>query len=65
MKRGDLFSSFDKKAVSIAKEFGATVITAGAIFKGLVIKGIATKEEIFKIVQDIETSDNRLIEIHL
>jgi predicted nucleic acid-binding protein len=64
-KRGFLFSSFDKKAVSMAKEFGVNVITAGAIFKGFLIKGIATKKEVLKILQDIETSDNRLLEMEL
>ncbi|MBC2698483.1 MAG: hypothetical protein HF976_04170 [ANME-2 cluster archaeon] len=64
-KRGFLFSSFDKKAVSMAKESGVNVITAGAIFHGLLIKGIATKKEVLKILQDIETSDNRLLEMEL
>jgi hypothetical protein len=48
-----------------AKEFGVNVITTGAIFKGFLIKGIATKKEVLKIIQDIETSDNRLLEIDL
>lgn len=64
-KRGFLFSSFDKKAVSVAKESGVSVITAGAIFKGFLLKGVATKKEVLKILQDIETSDNRLLEIDL
>ncbi|MDP2845159.1 MAG: hypothetical protein Q8N79_03670 [Candidatus Methanoperedens sp.] len=64
-KRGFLFSSFDKKAISVAKEFGVSVITAGAIFNGFLIKGIATKKEVLKILQDIETSDNRLLEMEL
>jgi predicted nucleic acid-binding protein len=65
MNRGYLFSSFDKKAVSIAKEFGVNVITAGAILKGFLIKGIATKKEVLKVIQDIETSDNRSLEMEL
>jgi predicted nucleic acid-binding protein len=64
-KRAFIFSSFDKKAVSMAKEFGVNVITAGVIFKGFLIKGIATKKEVMKIIQDIETSDNRLLEMQL
>jgi predicted nucleic acid-binding protein len=64
-KRGFLFSSFDKKAISVAKESGVNVITAGAIFKGLLLKGVATKREVLKILQDIETSDNRLLEMEL
>lgn len=64
-KRGFLFSSFDKKAISVAKESGISVITAGAIFKGFLLKGVATKKEVLKILQDIETSDNRLLEIDL
>ena len=64
-KRGFLFSSFDKKAISVAKESGVSVITSGAIFKGLLLKGIATKKEVLKILQDIETLDNRLLEIDL
>ncbi len=64
-KRGFLFSSFDKKAISIAKESGVNVITAGAIFHGFLIKGIATKEEVMKILRDIEISDNRLLEMEL
>lgn len=64
-RRGFLFSSFDKKAVSIAKEFGVNVITAGAIFKGLLLKGVATKKEVLKILRDIESSDNRLLEMEL
>jgi hypothetical protein len=38
---------------------------ASAIFKGFLIKGIATKKEVLKIIQDIETSDNRLLEMEL
>jgi len=64
-QRGFLFSSFDKKAVSMAKEFGVNVITAGAIFNGFLKKGIANKKEVLKILQDIEMSDNRLLEIEL
>lgn len=64
-KRGFLFTSFDKKAISVAKEFGINVITAGVIFKGLLLKGVTTKKEILKILQDIETSDNRLLEMEL
>ncbi len=64
-KRGFLFSSFDKKAVSVAKESGVSAITAGAIFKGFLLKGVATKKEVLKILQDIETSDNRLLEMEL
>jgi len=62
---GSSLSSFDKKAISVAKESGVSVITAGAIFKGLLLKGIAAKKEVLKILQDIETSDNRLLEIDL
>jgi len=64
-KRGFLFSSFDKKAVSMAKEFGVNVITAGAIFNGFLIKGIATKKEVLKIIEDIEISDNRMLDVDL
>lgn len=64
-KRGFLFSSFDKKAISMAKEFGVNVITAGAIFHGFLIRGIANKNEVLKILQDIETSDNRSLEMEL
>ncbi len=35
------------------------------IFKGLIVKGIATKEEILKMVGDIEISDNRVLEVEL
>ncbi|MDP2844635.1 MAG: hypothetical protein Q8N79_00985 [Candidatus Methanoperedens sp.] len=65
MKRGYLFASFDKKAISVAKDLGVSVITAGVIFKGLIIKGIAAKKEVLGIINDIETSDNRFIEIEL
>jgi predicted nucleic acid-binding protein len=65
LKRGYLFSSFDKRALSVAKELGVNFITAGAIFKGLIVRGIATKEEIFRIIRDIETSDNRDLGITL
>lgn len=65
MKRGFLFSSFDKKAISVAKKYNIDVITAGVIFKGLIIKGIATKEKVLKIIHDIEISDNRLLEMEL
>lgn len=65
LKRGFLFSSFDKKAILIARDFGVDVITAGVIFKGLMVKGIATREEILKIIRDIEISDNRLLEVEL
>jgi len=64
-KRGFLFSSFDKKAIFVAKESGVKVMVAGVIFKGFLLKGIATKNEVLKILQDIETSDNRSLEIDL
>ena len=63
LKRGYLFSSFDKRAISVAKELEVKVVTAGVIFKGLMVKGIAPKEEILKIVRDIEISDNRMLEV--
>jgi len=65
LKRGYLFSSFDKRAIYTAKELGVNIITAGAIFKGLIIKGIATKEEVLRIIRDIEVSDNRVLEVEL
>ena len=64
LKRGYLFSSFDKRAMTVAKELGVKVVTAGVIFKGLMVKGIAPKEEILKIVRDIEISDNRMLEVN-
>jgi len=64
-KRGFLFSSFDKKAISMAKESGVKVMVAGAIFKGFLLKGVATKKEVLKILQDIESSDNRSLEMEL
>jgi len=65
LKRGFLFSSFDKKAISVANDLGVKVVTAGVIFKGLMVRGIATKEEILKMVADIEISDNRVLEVEL
>ena len=65
LKRGYLFSSFDRRAISVAMNLGVNVVTAGVIFKGLWVKGIATKEEVLMVVQDIETSDNRLLEVEL
>ena len=65
LNRGYLFSSFDKKALMVAKEVGVEIITAGVVFKGLAVKGIATKEEILKIIRDIESSDNRAIVVEL
>jgi hypothetical protein len=65
LKRGYLFSSFDKRAIAQAKDLGVEVILAGVIFKGLIVKGIATKEGILKIVKDIEISDNRVLEVEL
>lgn len=65
LKRGFLFSSFDKKAIIVAKDLGVDVVTAGVIFKGLIVKDIATKEEILKMVGDIEISDNRVLEVEL
>lgn len=65
MKRDYLFASFDKKAISVAKDLGVSVITGGVIFKGLIIKGIASKKEVLGIINDIETSDNRSIEVEL
>lgn len=63
LRRGYLFSSFDKVAISVARDRGVDVVVAGAIFKGLIIKGIATKEEVLQIVRDIETSDNRVLDV--
>lgn len=65
LKRGYLFSSFDKRALSVAKELGVSLITAGAIFEGLIVREIATKEEVFRIIRDIETLDNRELGITL
>jgi len=62
LKRGYLFSSFDKKAMMVAKASGVEIITAGVIFKGLVVKGVATKKEVLKIIRDIEISDNRVVD---
>lgn len=65
LKRGYLFSSFDKKAILVAKDLGVDVVTAGVIFKGLIVKGIATKDKILKMIGDIEISDNRVLEVEL
>lgn len=65
LKRGYLFSSFDKKAILVARDLGVDVVTAGVIFNGLIIKGIATKEGVLKMVRDIEISDNRVLEVEL
>lgn len=65
LRRGYLFSSFDKVAISVARDHGVKVVVAGAIFKGLTMKTIATKEEVLEIVRDIETSDNRVLDAEL
>jgi len=65
LKRGYLFSSFDKKAMMVAKKRGVAIITAGVIFKGLVVKRIATKEAVLKMIRDIEISDNRVLGVEL
>ncbi len=65
LKRDYLFTSFDKKAISIAKNLGVNYITAGVVFKGLVAKGVATKEEVLKIIADIEEADNRELDVKL
>ncbi|RCV64370.1 putative nucleic acid-binding protein, contains PIN domain [Methanophagales archaeon] len=65
LKRCFLFSSFDKKAILVARDLGVDVITAGVIFKGLMVKSIAKKEEIPKMIGDIEISDNRVLEVEL
>ncbi len=65
LKRGYLFSSFDKRAIMVAKDIGVEVVTAGVIFEGLMVKDIATKEEVLKIAIDIEISDNRVLGLEL
>jgi len=65
LNKGYLFASFDKKAILVAIDMGVNVITAGAILKGLIVKGVETKEEVLKIIRDIENSDNRAMEIEL
>ncbi|RZN39232.1 MAG: hypothetical protein EFT35_03980 [Methanophagales archaeon ANME-1-THS] len=65
LKRGYLFSSFDKRAISTATELGVNIITAGAILKGLIVKGVATEEGVLRIIRDIEISDNRVLEVDL
>ncbi len=62
LNRGYLFSSFDKKAMVVAKASGVEIIVAGVIFRGLVVKGVATKKEVLKIIRDIEISDNRVVD---
>lgn len=62
LKRGYLFSSFDKKALMVAKASGVEIITAGVIFRGLVVKGVATEKGVLKIIRDIEISDNRVVD---
>lgn len=57
-KRGFLFSSFDKKAVSMAKEFGVNVITAGAIFNGILIKGIYEFSGMKEVAESILITSN-------
>ena len=49
----------------MAKGVGVEIIAAGVVFKGLSAKGIATKEEILKMIRDIESSDNRAIVVEL
>jgi len=43
LNRGYPFTSFDKRAISTAKELGADTITAGVIFRGLDSKGSCDK----------------------
>ncbi len=45
----------------VAKNRGVAIITAGVIFKGLVVKRVATKEAVLKMIRDIKISDNRVI----
>lgn len=45
----------------VAKASGVEIITAGVIFRGLVVKGVTTKKEVLKIIRDIEISDNRVV----
>jgi len=49
----------------VAKDIGVEVVTAGVIFEGLMVKDIATKEEVLKIAMDIEISDNRVLGLEL
>lgn len=64
-ERGYLFSSFDKKAISLAKNLGINYITAGIVFKGLTMKGVATKEDVLNLIADIEKADNRDMDVKL
>jgi len=61
--RGFLFTSFDKRAVQVARSMGVWVVVVGAIFSALIEKGIATRAEVLKIVKDIEEADNRVLKI--
>jgi hypothetical protein len=65
LKRGFLFSSFDKRAIIVARDLGVTVVTGGVIFKGLMVQGIGTREKIQKVLRDIEIADNRVLEVEL
>jgi len=65
LNRGYPFTSFDKRAISTAKELGVNTITAGVIFRGLIVKGVATRDEVLKLIKDIEVSDNRMLEVEL
>jgi len=65
LKRGYLFSSFDRMALLMGKNLGVNIVTAGVIFKGLVVKEIASREDVLKMIRDIETSDNRVLEVEL
>ncbi len=58
-----LFTSFDKRAVQVARSMGVEVVVVGAIFNALIEKGIATRAEVLKIVKDIEEADNRVLKI--
>ena len=64
LNRDFLFSSLDKRALVEARDRGVKIVTAGAIFQGLLVRGIVTKEEILSVVRAIELADNRILDIN-
>ena len=65
LNRGFLFSSLDKRALMEARDLGVKIVTGGAIFQGLLVRNIGTKEEILNVVRAIELADNRLLDVEL
>ena len=58
--RGGVFASFDRKATNYCHNHGIPYLTLNRVLTALWQKGAATKDEVRKIIEEIEQSGRRI-----